>query len=60
MHGARAIVATGKRSDWVAGLLARRPYSVVVAAMANKLARTIWVVLAKGWPYKAAAFSVAM
>lgn len=60
MHGARAIIATGKRSDWVAGLLARRPYSVVVAAMANKLARTIWAVLAKGRPYEAAAFSAAI
>ena len=60
MHGARAIIATGKRSDWVTGLLARRPYSVVVAAIANKLARTIWAVLAKGRPYEAAAFSAAM
>ncbi len=60
MHGARAIVATGKRSDWVTGLLARRPYSVVVAAIANKLARTIWAVLAKGRSYEAAAFSAAM
>ena len=59
MHGARAIIASGKRTDWVAGLLARSD-SVVMAAIANKLARTIWVVLAKGWPYKAAAFSVAM
>ena len=60
MHGARAIIATGKRSGWVTGLLARRPYSVVVAAIANKLARTIWAVLAKGRPYEATAFSAAM
>ena len=59
MHGARAIIATGKRSDWVTGLLARRPYSVVVAAIANKLARTIWAVLAKGRSYEAAAFRAA-
>jgi transposase len=60
MHGARAIIAKGKRSDWVAGLLARRPYSVAVAAIANKLARTIWAVLATGKQYEAAAFSAAM
>jgi len=29
-------------------LLLRRPYSVVVAALANKLARTVWAVLVKG------------
>jgi hypothetical protein len=41
-------------------LLARRPYSVVVAAIANKLARTIWAVLAKDQRYEAAAFSAAI
>lgn len=59
MHGARAIIAKGKRSQWVAGLLARRPYSVAVAAIANKLARTIWAVLATGECYNAAAFTAA-
>jgi IS5 family transposase len=34
----------------------RRPYSVAVAALANKLARVVWVVLAKGRPYDNAAF----
>jgi hypothetical protein len=29
-------------------LMQRRPYSVVVAALANKLASTAWAVLAKG------------
>jgi hypothetical protein len=28
--------------------LKRRPYSVAVAAVANKIARTIWAVLARG------------
>lgn len=51
MHGARAIVARSQRSDWVNRLLTRRPYNVVIAAVANKLARTIWAVLAKGRPF---------
>ena len=42
MHGARAIIARSKHTIWITGLLARRPYSVVVAALANKLARTAW------------------
>jgi transposase len=56
IHGARAVIASGKHSPWVQALLKRRPYSVAVAALANKLARTIWAVLAKGRPYDATAF----
>lgn len=48
MHGARAIIARSKHTSWITGLLTRRPYSVVVAALANKLARTAWAVLTKG------------
>ena len=52
MHGARAIIARCKRSDWVTGLLGRRPYSVTIAALANKMARIIWAVLATGKQYE--------
>ena len=52
MHGARAIIARCKRSDWVTGLLGRRPYSVTIAAIANKMARIIWAVLATGKQYE--------
>lgn len=48
MRGARAVIARSQRSGWIERLLLRRPYSVVVAALANKLARTIWAVLVKG------------
>ena len=48
MHGARAVIARSNRSGWIDRLLQRRPYSVVVAALANKLARTAWAVLTKG------------
>jgi transposase len=48
MHGARAIIARSTRTDWINRLLARRPYSVVVAALANKLVRTAWAMLTKG------------
>jgi hypothetical protein len=48
MHGARAIIARSQRTSWLTELLTRRPYSVVVAALANKLARTAWAVLIKG------------
>jgi transposase len=55
MHGARSVVIQGKRSAWVDGLLKRRPFNVAVAAVANKLARTIWAVLARLQRYQASA-----
>ncbi len=48
MHGARAVIARSVQSAWIQSLLARRPYNVVVAALANKLARTAWAVPTKG------------
>ena len=58
MHGARAIVRSDKAVSWpwLAALLKRRPYSVTVAAVANKLARTIWAVLANGQAWRAQAW----
>lgn len=55
MHGARSIVRSdrGQSWEWLAELLKRRPYSVAVAAVANKLARTIWAVLSNGKPWSA-------
>ena len=51
MHGARAIIARSEHSPWLADLIKRRPYSVAVAALANKLARTIWAVLFHHTPF---------
>jgi hypothetical protein len=53
-------VQINRATSWVAGLIARRPYSVVIAAIANKLARTIWAVLATGKRYDGAAFAAAI
>jgi transposase len=59
IHGARALVRVshgriGKPWSWIAGLLARRPFNVVVAAVANKLARILWAMLSRGEAYRAA------
>jgi len=59
MHGARALVRLAKgRTDrlgaWIDGLLARRPFNVVVAAVANKLARIVWAMLCRGEACRAA------
>jgi transposase len=60
IHGARALVKvspghTGKLWSWIDALRARRPFNVVVAAVANKLARSIWAMRSRGQAYRAAA-----
>ncbi|MBK4739401.1 IS110 family RNA-guided transposase [Noviherbaspirillum pedocola] len=52
-HGARCVLANAKDSGlWVEQLKKRRPPNVVVVALANKMARTIWAILAHGRPYE--------
>jgi transposase len=54
MHGARSVIFHAKtRSAWLEKLLARRPLNVVVAALANKMARTAWALVAHGRSYRA-------
>ncbi|WP_184069168.1 MULTISPECIES: IS110 family transposase, partial [unclassified Paraburkholderia] len=53
IHGARAVLSHPKRlSDALQRLLARRPFNVVVVALANKTARTIWALLAHARTYQ--------
>jgi transposase len=46
-------------SKWIAGLLQRRPTRVVTVALANKAARIIWALLARGGVYRKPAVQVA-
>jgi transposase len=61
VHGARALVwrrpgrTAGRLWAWIDALLARRPFNVVVVAVANKLARTLWAMLSRGEAYHAMA-----
>jgi transposase len=41
-----------ERYPWVIRLLARRPFKVVAIALANKMARVAWALLAKGDTYR--------
>jgi transposase len=60
IHGARAVMpklaATDTRlGHWLRALLERAHKNTVVVALANKLARIVWVVLARGECYRATA-----
>lgn len=54
--GAVSILRRAKLSPqsypWVTRLLARRPFKVVAIALANKMARIAWALLAKGKTYR--------
>jgi transposase len=53
IHGARSVIEHAKnKPKWLEQLLARRPMSVVVVALANKMARTAWALVAHGRAYQ--------
>lgn len=59
IHGARAVLRhSGHKQDrfsrWAQALLARRGHNRACVAVANKLARIAWVVMAKGERYRLA------
>lgn len=59
IHGARSVLQHAKEpGPWVQQLGQRRPPNVVVVALANKMARTIWAVLAHERAYQKGYVSV--
>jgi transposase len=53
IHGARSVLMHVKEpGPWVERMKQRRPANVVIVALANKMARTIWAVLAHGRTYQ--------
>lgn len=55
IHGARSVISSSKHlPDRLRQMLSRRPTNVVAVALANKMARTIWALLAYGRTYQAA------
>lgn len=59
IHGARAVLTHAKApSRWLQELGQRRPPNVVTVALANKMARTIWAVLAHERAYSEGHISV--
>jgi transposase len=61
--GAHAVLRRAKQNPekypWITQLLARRPFKVVAVALANKMARVAWALLARGGTYRAPAIAAA-
>src|ERR1700758_3446960 len=61
--GAHAVLKRARlhpeQYPWLTGLLARKPFRVVAVALANKMARIAWALLAKGGTYRAPALAAA-
>ena len=60
IHGARSVVnvcrkKNDRKSQWIKGLVMRRNKNIAAVALANKNARTIWVLLTRNEDYQAAA-----
>src|SRR5881392_976056 len=49
-----------ERYPWLTQLLARKPFRVVAVALANKMARVAWALLAKGGTYRAPQLAAAV
>jgi transposase len=49
-----------EKYPWLTQLLARKPFKVVAVALANKMARIAWALLAKGGTYRVPALATAV
>ena len=53
IHGARAVMFKARdKGEWSEALLQRRPANVAIVALANKMARTAWAILAHDREYQ--------
>jgi transposase len=61
--GAHSVLRRAKQNPekyrWLTQLLARRPFKVVAIALANKMARVAWALLARGSSYRVPALAAA-
>jgi transposase len=61
--GAHSVLRRAKlnpeKYPWLTQLLARRPFKVVAIALANKMARVAWALLARGGTYRVPALAAA-
>ena len=49
----RQVHASARPGTWLAGMLTRKPPMLVRVALANKMARIVWALMAHGGVYRA-------
>jgi transposase len=49
----RRVLAADQASDWLDRMLAKKPVKVVAIALAARMARTVWALIARGGSYRA-------
>lgn len=54
----RHVHASARSGTWLGGMLTRKPPMLVRVALANKMARIVWALMARGGVYKAPAAAV--
>jgi len=54
----RHVHASARPGTWLGGMLTRKPAMLVRVALANKMARIVWALMARGGVYKAPAAAV--
>jgi transposase len=54
----QALIKGAPPGSWLAQMLARKPRMLVAVALANKMGRVVWALLAKGGIYRAPALAV--
>jgi transposase len=54
----RHVHGAARPGSWLAGLIARKPPLLVRVALANKMARIVWALMARGGVYRAPAVAV--
>jgi transposase len=54
---ARMAARRGPRDPWLARMLAKKPRMLVTVALANKMARIVWALMARGGSYRAPAMA---
>jgi transposase len=55
----QALIKPPAPNSWLGKMLARKPRMVVITALANKIARVIWAIMAKGGVYRERAEAMA-
>ncbi len=55
----QAIIKPPAPTSWLAKMLARKPRMLVITALANKIARVVWALMAKGGVYRERAEALA-